>query len=128
MSKKGSIKMLYKNDQMSIKNGKKEVNEEYLIHGEKGLKIKFYRQVDDKKEKVTILSKDDKFFVKTESNGKVQEEILSKDELLKKVEKNKDLSFAIEHLKTMKGGKRKGSKKPSKKQSKKSSKRRGSKK
>ena len=46
-----SIKILHDIRNLSIKNGKKVVEEEYVIQGEKGLKIKYYYKDEKKKRK-----------------------------------------------------------------------------
>ena len=123
----------YKNE--SIKKGKKMVDEEFLIKGEKGMKIKFYHKDDDQSEKIVITGKDGKYKMKTYINKDVTEKDLDEEEFKKELKSSK-LKFAKEQLKggssdkkdkkdLMGGAKRKGSKKAG---SKKGSKKAGSKK
>jgi len=60
-----SINILHDIRNLSIKDGKKVVKEEYVIQGEKGLKIKYYFKDGDKKEKHTITGKDGKYVMKS---------------------------------------------------------------
>ena len=131
MSKKGSkstLTFMHQISQKSVVDGKVVVHEEYIADGEKGLLIKHYHKEGDNKSK---------FIAKTNSSGTFDVKIIENDdfkehkdvtkaELLKMVAKDKNLEFAKEYLKKLKGGKR-GSKKGSKKGSKRGSKR-GSKK
>jgi len=132
-----AITFLHESMNVNIANGKKITNEENIYFGSKGLTMKFYHKEDDKTEKVVVVAKgDDKFLFKTNMNGDIKEEELSKSEVLKKLDSKKH-KFMIEFLKdsknlkrmsrTLKGGAKKASKKGSKKGSRKMS-RKGSKK
>jgi hypothetical protein len=129
-----SIKILHDIRNLSIKNGKKVVEEEYVIQGEKGLKIKYYYKDEKKKEKITITGKDGKYMMKTIIDDKVDEKELD-EKGLKAEMKNSKLKFAKEQLggakiNDLEGGAKKRSKSGSKKSGSKKagSKKRGSKK
>ena len=127
-----SINILHDIRNLSIKNGKKVVEEEYVIQGDKGLKIKYYYKDEKKKEKITITGKDGKYIMKTIIDDKVDEKELD-EKGLKAEMKNSKLKFAKEQLGGATSGKindlEGGAKKRSKSGSKKSgSKKRGSKK
>lgn len=95
---------LHEKKESSIAGGKKEVTEEYMIHGDKGLFIKFFHQKDDNSEKIIVKSKGD-MFVMIHSKGKEdkgKEEELSHDDLVKALSKHKHLKFALDYVKTMK--------------------------
>jgi hypothetical protein len=117
---------------VSIKKGKKVVDEEYLIQGEKGLKIKYFHKDDKDSEKIVITGKDGVYKMKSTVNGETEEKDLDEKGLEKEL-KGK-LKFAKEQLKggakkpndsDLIGGKR-GSKKSGSKKS--GSKKAGSKK
>ena len=129
-----SINILHDIRNLSIKNGKKVVEEEYVIQGEKGLKIKYYYKDEKKKEKITITGKDGKYMMKTIIDDKVDEKELD-EKGLKAEMKNSKLKFAKEQLggakiNDLEGGAKKRSKSGSKKSGSKKagSKKRGSKK
>ena len=92
-----SINILHDIRNLSIKNGKKVVEEEYVIQGEKGLKIKYYYKDDKKKEKITITGKDGKYMMKSIVDDKVDEKELD-EKGLKAEMKNSKLKFAKEQL------------------------------
>ena len=129
-----SINILHDIRNLSIKNGKKVVEEEYVIQGDKGLKIKYYYKDEKKKEKITITGKDGKYMMKTIVDDKVDEKELD-EKGLKAEMKNSKLKFAKEQLggakvNDLEGGAKKRSKTGSKKSGSKKagSKKRGSKK
>jgi hypothetical protein len=132
-----SINILHDIRNLSIKNGKKVVEEEYVIQGEKGLKIKYYYKDEKKKEKITITGKDGKYIMKTIIDDKVDEKELDEKGLKDEMKKSK-LKFAKEQLggkssaqiNDLEGGAKKRSKSGSKKSGSKKagSKKRGSKK
>lgn len=126
-----SIKLLHDNKSTKIVDGKKIVDEEYLIIGDKGLTIKYYHREGEDTDKLVIFKKDGQYFVKTGSKDKQEEKEISADELIKLIGKDKRLKFAAELLKDIKQiVKQEGGKKRSKrsKKSKKSKKSKGSKK
>jgi hypothetical protein len=126
--KEGSsdVTFLHSSVSTSIVNGKKVTHEEFVIHGSKGLTFKYYHKDEKGIEKISgHQNADGTFSLTTVSGEKKDSKTVTKDELLKEIGKNKDLKFAVEYLKSQKGGKRssrKGSKKGSIKSSKKSSK------
>ena len=116
-----SINILHDIRNLSIKNVKKVVKEEYVIQGEKGLKIKYYYKDDKKKEKITITGKDGNYLMKSIIDDKVDEKEL--DEKGLKSELKKDMfDFAQKQLKggstesdsLVGGAKKRGAKKGSK--------------
>lgn len=120
---KSSLTFLHKVLEESIKDGKKATHEEQVIHGSKGLTIKFYHKKDNKVEKISIRSEGDEYKMTHQDGDKKEEKTLSKKEMIDVVSKNKDLAFAKEYVsKHMKGGYRHMSRKSSRKASKKASK------
>lgn len=124
MSKKSSVVFLHDQRSKSISNGKKLVTEEYIIHGDKGLLIKYYHKDGDNTEKIIITKKGDNYLLKTDVNGTKEEKELSKDAIIKEITKNKNLTFALQYVKSQSqsGGKR-GSRSGSRKGSRKGSRR-----
>lgn len=112
-----------------------------LIHGDKGLTVKFFEKDGKNMTKILIIKKPEGFLLKVIKNGETSEQILTKEQLLKELKKYKELEFASEYIKsatiaratgkkvkkTSRKGSKKGSKKTSRKGSKKTS-RKGSKK
>jgi len=92
-----SIKNLHDIRNLSIKNGKKVVEEEYFIQGDKGLKIKYYYKDDKKKKRITITGKDGKYIMKSIVDDKVDEKELDENDLKDEMKKSK-LQFAKEQL------------------------------
>jgi hypothetical protein len=132
MSEKQDIEFLHDIKNKTVINGKRLIHEEFVIHGNKGLTIKFFHKDDKSMEKIVIFQKNDKYFMKSTIDDKKEEKELSKDELIKELTKNKSLKFALEYVSKQKGGdcsssnnlyggkrSRKGSKKSSRKGSKK---------
>lgn len=123
------LKFLHQVSNVSIKDGKKVVHEEQVIHGERGLKFKYYHKEGDKVEKITGIQKPDGSWVIITVDGgdKKEEENVTKEDVLKLLKKEKHLAFALEYIKDVKGGlrrmrrssrsSRKGSKKGSRKMS-----------
>lgn len=111
--------------------------EEYIVDGEKGIKIKYFHIDKSGRKKIVILSnRDGTFIMKTDIKGKTSEKTLSKQELIKEIKDDKDLAFVNDFIKTIRGGewlnarskgRKKSSKKSSKKHSKKTSKKRSKK-
>ena len=64
-----------------LKKGKKIVDEEYVIQGEKGLKIKYFHKDDKESEKIVITGKDGKYKIKSTVNGEVTEKDLDEYDL-----------------------------------------------
>ncbi len=123
MSESGNLTYLHKVLEQSVKDGKSFTHEESVIHGPRGLTIKYYSKKDDDVEKIVIYSKDGSFIMKTDKGEKT----LSKDDLIKELDSNKKLKFALAYVKTSKASLsrtiKRASKKTSKRTSKKTSKR-----
>jgi hypothetical protein len=119
-----NVKFLHESIKTNVVNGKRSAHEEFLIHGEKGMTIKFFHKDDKKVEKIVITKKPEGgYLMKTIADGKQTEKTIdNKEDLVKELKKNKDLEFAIDYVKGAKDLARAGSKKSSKKHSKKSSK------
>lgn len=111
---------------VSIKKGKKVVDEEFLIQGEKGLKIKYFHKDDKESEKIVITGKDGVYKMKSTTNGETEEKELDEKGLEKEL-KGK-LKFAKEQLKggakkpetDLEGGRKSSKRSKSSKSSKKS--------
>ncbi len=122
---KSSVKYLHKFSHTTVQDGVASVVEEYIIHGDKGLIFKYYNKSDKSKMKIVgRQNADGSFHLRILDGDKSEEKTLSKEEVLKMLAKDKNLKFALDFLKSQKGGK-KASKKSSKR---KSSKRKSSKK
>jgi hypothetical protein len=100
-----SINVLYSSSVQKIVDGVKTVDEEFVIKGEKGLKVKYYNVRGDKKEKIVITGKDGEYKMKKTSNGEVTESDLDSDGLKSEL-KSPKLKFASSYLKSSdkKGG------------------------
>ena len=126
-----SEKLIFLHDlkHRSIDNDKKMTHEEFVIHGSKGLTIKYFHKDDKTSEKIVISERDGKYMMKSTIGESHEEKELSKDELVELLTKNKSLKFALSYVKGLKGSAslKRSSKKSSKKVSKKGSKK-GSKK
>ena len=107
----------------SIENDKKFTHEEFVIHGSKGLTIKYFHKDDKTSEKIVINERDGVYMMKSTVGEKHEEKELSKDELVDLLTKNKSLKFALGYVKGLKGSAslKRSTKKASKKASKKSS-------
>ncbi len=113
---KSNIVFLHDVRNASIINGKKIVHEEYVINGPKGLLIKFYHKENDVTVKYVIKALDaNNFKFKSMIGEKVSDQTYSKDDLLNELKKHKDLKFALDYIKTQKGGAKVSSKGASKK-------------
>jgi hypothetical protein len=111
MSKKESksnVTFLHEITQKTVQNGEVVILEEYIIHGDKGLLLKFYNKEGDKKEKlVAKMNTDGTFSVNVKENEKEDKmENMTKEELVKMLAKLPKLKFALDYLKKQKGGKR----------------------
>ena len=98
------IQFLYEKTNKSIKDGKKIIHEESIVSGDKGLIIKYFHKEDENVEKITIRQENGKFKIVRMSDGKSEEEILAKNDLIDRLTKIKYLKFALDYLKEMKGG------------------------
>ena len=99
------ITLLHDIRNVSIQNGVKQVDEQFIIQGEKGLKIKFYNKLNDSIKKIVITGKDDKYKMKTYKDKETAvEKELTKKELMAELKSNSLLSFANSFSKELKGG------------------------
>ena len=103
-----SINILYSSSIQKIVDGVKTVDEEYIIKGDKGLKVKYYNVRGDKIEKIVITGKDGSYKMKKSVNKEITESDLD-DAGLKAELKTSKLKFAAPYLKSSdkKGGRRK---------------------
>lgn len=109
---KGKAEFVHKLSHTSVKDDKVEIHEEQIIKGDKGLLIKHYHKAGGKASKLVAVMKDDgSFSVRTMDGDKKDEKDMSKAEFLKLLGSDKHLKFALDYLKTMKGGARKRSRK-----------------
>lgn len=93
-----SINVLYSSSVETIINGVRKVDEEYIIKGDKGLKIKYYNVRGDKKEKIVITGKEAPYRIKTTVNGVLTDEPLTEKDFKKQLATTK-LKFAAKYLK-----------------------------
>jgi hypothetical protein len=99
-----------------------------LIHGDKGLTVKFFEKDGKNMTKILIIKKPEGFLLKVIKNDETSEQTLSKEQLLKELKKYKEMDFATDYIKSATIARatskkvRKLSRKTSKKTSKKSSK------
>jgi len=110
MSKKGSksdLIYLHKKSHTTIDKGKKHAMEEQVVKTNDGLKFKLFVKEGDKIEKIIGIQKPDGSFDVIFGNNKDKTtQKMTKAEVLKMVEKDKRLHFALEPVKTG-GAKRK---------------------
>lgn len=123
---KGNLTFLHKVETTNVHDGKVVVHEEEVVHGEKGLKIKYYHKENNKIDKFVAVQKEDGSFIVivTADGQKGEGQPMSKDDVIDLLKKHKHLKFALDYVKTIKGGRkmsrsRRGSKKGSKKGSRK---------
>lgn len=95
------IEVLHDVRNFSIKKGKKVKDEEYVIQGEKGLKIKYFHKDDKVAEKIVITGKDGVYKMKSTIDGVTTDKDLDEKGLEKELKSSK-LEFAKKQLK---GGK-----------------------
>ena len=118
-----SEKLIFLHDikQRSIDNDKKSTHEEFVIHGSKGLTIKYFHKDDKTAEKIVINERDGKYMMKSTIGENHEEKELSKEDLVDLLTKNKSLKFALAYVKGLKGSAtlKRTTKKSSKKSSKK---------
>lgn len=105
----------------NIDGSKKMTHEEKLIHNEHGISFSYFHKEGNKQDKIKCRRNADGTYTLTNFDGdKKTDKVLTKDELVKDLTKNKELKFALDYIKNakdVKGG-RKGSKKVSRKGSK----------
>ena len=115
-------------------NDEKEVHEEYLRDGSKGISFKALKMSKGKKEAYHKISgkelENGDFGVTVKKDGKEDKMTLNKKDFVAFIKKHKELAFLVKYIdkemekfrKTLKGGKRKTSRKTSKRASRKVSK------
>lgn len=105
-----SLKFIHQKLEKTLNDGKKTNHEEEVFHGSKGLTIKYFHKEDDKSTKISVYEKDGKYFMKTavkkdkDSEPKKEEVEILKADLAKELAKHKELKFALDYIKTQKGG------------------------
>jgi hypothetical protein len=101
--------ILYSSSVQKILNDVRTVDEEFIIRGEKGLKIKFYKVRGTDVEKIVITGKDGKYIMKKTSNKDTVESELDNKKLGVELKSSK-LAFAKDYLKDLskdlKGGRK----------------------
>lgn len=98
---------LHKVLNQTLKNGEVNTYEEVIIEGKDGIKIHYFNKDSKNTEKITIKTvkgKVDEFEMVTQDGDKKDKKIISKQELLDEIKKNKKLKFASDFAKTQKGG------------------------
>lgn len=102
-----SLEALYRSTVEKVKDGKRYVDEEHVIVGSKGIKIKYFCVKDTKKEKIVITGKDGEYLMRKTIDGEVVDTKLDNKGLSDEL-KSPKLKFAKEYLKDIaKGGSRK---------------------
>jgi len=102
---KEGLKFMHHIMNESKNNGKVAKEEESIFDGEKGLNIKYFEQIDDKKSKYIIKSADKKTFILITIKGeKKDEKSMSLAELLKEVKGIKNLAFGLKYLEKLQKG------------------------
>ena len=110
-----SAQALYSSSIQQVKNGKRCVEEQFVIIGDKGIKIKYYSLKNGKKEKISITGKDGEYSLKKITDDATVESTINNKELAVELKSSK-LKFAKEYLQdTLKGGAIKSTKSKSKK-------------
>ena len=120
-----AVNYLHSSIEKHVEGDKRETHEEFIIHGSKGFTAKYYHKDNKQEVRIVVAKKDDKYVLKTKMGDKQDEKTVTKSELLKELEKHKELKFVVDYLKKAKdlsraSGKKRSSKKGSKKGSKKS--------
>lgn len=99
-----SAQALYSSIVQQVKDGKRCVEEQFVILGDKGIKIKYYSLKDNKKEKISITGKDGSYLLKKITDDATVESTIDNKGLAVEL-KTAKLKFAKEYLKdTLKGG------------------------
>lgn len=135
------LKFLHKVKNQFLKNGVVETYEEEIIDGAKGIRIHFFKKDAKGVERINIYGKDGEFVMDVMKDDKNDKKTITLAELKAELSKNKNLKFAADFAKSVKGGrlmnktlggrksskrtsvKRKSSKRVSRKSSKRNSKR-----
>ena len=119
------LEYLHEQTSKSVVGDTVVIHEEQVIHGDKGLTIKFYHKEKGQIMKVLVVHRGGEYIMKTTTDGKTDEKKLTKADLIKELKANKNLKFALEYVQSAKSlsrskaGSRKGSRKGSKKSSRK---------
>lgn len=101
------VQILFSSSVQKIQNNVRTVDEEYIIRGDKGLKIKYFNVRGDDIEKIVITGKDNEYKMKKTLGTNVVESTLDNKGLSTELKSSK-LKFAKEYLKDLlKGGKTK---------------------
>jgi len=98
------LNYLHKVMNQTLKDGVVSTYEEIILDGPKGITIKYFNKTGKESDKIKIVGKGDKFEMSTQEGDKKDKKVLTKDELMTELKKNKKLKFAIEFTKTQKGG------------------------
>ena len=94
------LEVLYSSSVQKIVNSVRTVDEEYVIRGDKGLKIKFYKVRGNNIEKIVITGKDGDYKIKKTIDTKVTEGTLDKKGLVAEMKSTK-LAFAQPYIKDL---------------------------
>ena len=98
------LNYLHKVMNQTLKDGVVSTYEEIILDGPKGVTIKYFNKTGKESDKIKIVGKGDKFEMTTQEGDKKDKKVLTKDELMAELKKNKKLKFAIDFSKTQKGG------------------------
>jgi hypothetical protein len=117
MSKKEKYTFLHEINQKKIDGDKIEVHEENIIKGSRGLSFKYYHKDNNQKVKIQGRQNDDGTWdlITIMDDKREEKKKLSKNDLMKEIEKYKYLKFVSDYLKTQKAGRRSTRKSSSKK-------------
>ena len=121
------LEFLHQQTSKSVVGDTVVIHEESVVHGDKGLTIRFYHKEKGHKMKVLVVGKGTGEYVmkRSEDDKAPVETKLSKSDLVKELKADKNLKFALEYVQSAKtlarskAGSRKGSKKGSRKSSRK---------
>lgn len=117
-----AVNYLHSSVEKHVDGDKRETHEEFIIHGSKGFTAKYYHKDSKQEVRIVVAKKDDKYILKTKMGDKQDEKTLSKADLVKELEKHKELKFVVDYLKKAKDLSRSKSKRGTKKGTKKSTK------
>jgi len=93
------VEVMYSNNILKINKDSKFVEEQEVVIGDKGVRIKYYKIEDKKMEKIVITGKDGKYIYKSYVDKDV--ETLEFDSLKKAIAKDSRLKFALEYVKSI---------------------------
>lgn len=96
------VETFYSSSVQKIVNDVKTIDEEYIIRGDKGLKIKYFKVRGNNKEKIVITAKggENKYIVKKTVNDEVTENTVDSKGLATELKSSK-LAFAKEYVKDL---------------------------